>query len=151
MHRTTVATGSPQPGGFHLYMVASNNGDGKMCKERRTDGVCMIPLDQRGTHMPRGIPRSKSENGGPAGDKDLSKMEGVRRALNELGPDAMPADIISYVKRKFDMDLSATMASSYKSSISRKGAGKSGMVRKSRGPAPAAASAAAPAPSPRIS
>src|SRR5262249_29398519 len=85
-----------------------------------------------------------------SGDKGLSKMEAVRRALNDLGPKAMPADIISHVKQKYDIVLSSTMASSYKNSISRKGAGESGLVRRGRGAAPAAA-AAVPAPSPRIS
>jgi hypothetical protein len=73
--------------------------------------------------MPRGIPRNRA-NGGK-----LTKMEGVRRALAELGGyDASPKDIQSFLKSRFGINMDTAMISNYKSAL--KGASKSSMIRK---------------------
>lgn len=54
----------------------------------------------------------------------MSKMEAVRKALKELGKDAKPIQIQSYVKERFGIDMSADHCSNYKSVILRKSKGK---------------------------
>jgi hypothetical protein len=71
--------------------------------------------------MPKGIPKNQ-ENG-----KTISKMEGVRRALAELGNDAMPAAIQKHIKEKLGIQMDPNMISNYKSAI--KAAGKSAILR----------------------
>jgi hypothetical protein len=73
--------------------------------------------------MARGVPKKTQTD-----DKGITKMEAVRRALAELGQDAQPSDIQSYVKSKFGIDMEKTMISSYKTSL--KAAGKSALTRK---------------------
>jgi hypothetical protein len=71
--------------------------------------------------MPRGIPKNR-ENG-----KAISKMEGVRRALTELGNDAMPGAIQKHIKEKFGIQMDPNMISNYKSAI--KSASNSAIIR----------------------
>jgi hypothetical protein len=71
--------------------------------------------------MPRGIPKNQ-ENGKP-----ISKMEAVRRALADLGSDAMPVGIQKHIKEKFGVQMDPNMISNYKSAI--KAAGKSAIIR----------------------
>jgi hypothetical protein len=52
----------------------------------------------------------------------LSKMEGVRRALSELGKDAKPARIQGFVKERFGIEMSTDVVSTYKGDIARKAA-----------------------------
>lgn len=69
--------------------------------------------------MPRGIPKNK---------EGISKMEGVRRALAELGGDADNRDIEKFLKSEFGIDMDLKMLSSYKTKL--KAAGKSAVIRK---------------------
>ena len=71
--------------------------------------------------MPTGIPKNR-ENG-----KAISKMEAVRRALTELGNDALPAAIQKHIKEKFGVQMDPNMISNYKSAI--KSATKSAIIR----------------------
>jgi hypothetical protein len=59
-------------------------------------------------------------------------MEAVRRAMDGLGFDASPSEIQKYIKDNFDVDMSANMISSYKSTLRSK-AGLGGRRRKKRG------------------
>ncbi len=82
--------------------------------------------------MPRGIPKNKA---------DISKMEGVRRALAHLGNEAMPLEIQKYLKSEFGIDMDNSMISNYKSAV--KTAGKSAVLRTPAAARVAPASAAA--------
>jgi hypothetical protein len=63
--------------------------------------------------MPRGVPKNT---------EGISKMEGVRRALSELGTEAANKDIQTFLKSQFGIDMDSAMISSYKSNL--KAAGK---------------------------
>jgi hypothetical protein len=76
--------------------------------------------------MPRGMPKNRA-NGA------ISKMEGVRRALAELGKEAAPKEIHEFLKSKFGITMDPAMISNYKSSL--KSAGKTAMSRKPGRPA----------------
>jgi hypothetical protein len=52
----------------------------------------------------------------------LTKMEAVRRALAELGNDAMPARIKGFVKDRFDIEMTTDHISVYKGKILREAA-----------------------------
>jgi hypothetical protein len=71
--------------------------------------------------MPTGIPKNR-ENG-----QAISKMEAVRRTLNELGNEAKPVEIQRHVKEKFGIKMELNMVSNYKSSL--KTASKSAIIR----------------------
>ncbi len=77
--------------------------------------------------MPRGRPNAEQ-----SADPSKNKMEAVRRAMDGLGYDASPSDIQKYIKDNFDVDMSANMISSYKSTLRSK-AGLVGRRRKKRG------------------
>src|SRR5262245_39601606 len=47
----------------------------------------------------------------------LTKMDGVKRALAELGPDAKPLAIQDYVKKQFGIDVSTGVVSAYKKEL----------------------------------
>ena len=72
------------------------------------------------------MPRSRTNSAG------ISKMEGVRRALGDLGSDAKPLKIKDYLD-KHGIEMSASMISNYKSHLSRKAAGSSRITRKAAG------------------
>ena len=75
--------------------------------------------------MPRGIPKNKA-NG-------MSKMDGMRRALAELGGDAQNQDIHKFLKSQLSIDMDLKMISGYKTYL--KAASKSAAVRKPAAPA----------------
>jgi hypothetical protein len=71
-------------------------------------------------------------------------MEGVRRALGELGKDASTAEIQGFLRDRFGIEMSTKMVSSYKSALLRKDRARQQGGRKPReeaapqpGPAPA--------------
>jgi hypothetical protein len=72
--------------------------------------------------MPKGKKAAQSNSEG------LTKREGVRRALAELGPDAQPSDIQAFVKSRFGIDMDKALISSYKTAL--KAAGNKGPGRK---------------------
>jgi hypothetical protein len=74
--------------------------------------------------MPRGI--SKNTEG-------ISKMEGVRRAVAQLGYDAAPVDIKKFLKKEFGINMDRVAISGYKSAL--KTAAKSAKIRKPGRPA----------------
>ena len=47
----------------------------------------------------------------------ITKMEGVRRALTELGKDAMPLQMQKYLKERFGITMTVAHISNYKSTI----------------------------------
>jgi hypothetical protein len=63
-------------------------------------------------------PRKKKRKGRKSGK--ISKMEAVRRARSELGPDAKPKEIQEYVKKNFKIDMTTDHISTYKGDIQRK-------------------------------
>jgi hypothetical protein len=58
----------------------------------------------------------------PAAAKDtgISKIDAVRKALKELGKDAMPVKIQGYLKEKFGLEMTTSYVSVYKSHLLRK-------------------------------
>jgi len=75
--------------------------------------------------MPRGIPNNKA-NG-------MSKMDGMRRALAELGSDAQNQDIQKFLKSQLSLDMDVKMISGYKTYLKK--ARKSAAIRKPAAPA----------------
>ncbi len=61
-----------------------------------------------------------------APEKTISKMEGVRRALAELGADAQPIDIKNHLMEKFKIDMTTAHISNYKTSLARGKSSKKG-------------------------
>src|SRR5258708_39507410 len=78
---------------------------------------------------------------GQAGDQGISKMEGVRRALAELGSEAKPLEIKAFLKREFGITMEPNMISNYKSMI-KSGGSKSALIRRPGRPAAGAARSA---------
>jgi hypothetical protein len=79
----------------------------------------------------------------------MTKIEGVRLALAELGPDAKPLRIQAFVKERFGIDISTEVVSAYKKELARRG-GKARGRRKGKGrgrKAGARRKSAAPGPS----
>jgi hypothetical protein len=89
---------------------------------------------------------------GPAGSqpgkKPMTKMEGVRRTLRELGKNAMPLQIQDHLKKQFGIDMTVAHISNYKSEILRKKKGKGKRGRKAAAMIPAEAKASAPVSAP---
>jgi hypothetical protein len=50
----------------------------------------------------------------------VNKMDAVRKVLATHGKDTMPVEIVKFVKEEHGADMSADMASTYKSAILRK-------------------------------
>jgi hypothetical protein len=70
----------------------------------------------------------------------MSKMEAVRQALRELGPDAPIAKILPFIKERFNVVMSPEMAYNYKSTAKKQMRGGKRRGRKpGRKPAAAAA------------
>ena len=71
--------------------------------------------------------KQASEGAGQAAspEAEISKMEAVRRALAQLGDDAKPQQIHSFLKSNFRIDMEPNLISNYKSTLSRKAAGQS--------------------------
>ncbi len=83
--------------------------------------------------------------------EQISKMEAVRRALKEMGRDAMPAQMQPYIKQHFGHEMTTGHISTYKGDILRKrkggrkpaaegtapeeGAGRTAVVRQKAAPA----------------
>src|SRR6516164_3071097 len=81
--------------------------------------------------MPRGVRRNK---------ENISKMEGVRRALNELGHDAGNKSIQEYLESQFGIVMPTALISNYKSGL------KAAAARRSATPQPAQPAVSEPAP-----
>ena len=77
------------------------------------------------------MPRGKK-----AADGKVNKMEAVRQVIAKHGRKTMPVDIVKFVKEEHGADMSADMASNYKSAVLKKRKGK-------RGPKPGWKTAAA--------
>jgi hypothetical protein len=58
--------------------------------------------------MPRGIPKNK---------ESISKMEGMRRALAELGYETSTKDLQAFLESEFGIEMDTNMISNYKSSL----------------------------------
>jgi hypothetical protein len=69
--------------------------------------------------MPRGIPKNK---------EGISKMEGMRRAMAELGNDAAPMELQKFLKDELGIAMPTSLISNYKSTI--KSSGRSALIRK---------------------
>jgi hypothetical protein len=72
----------------------------------------------------------------------MTKVEAVRQALAELGPDAKPTQIQGHVKQKFNIDMSRDHVSVTKRQILNKAAGKKKPGKAGAKKLPAQASAA---------
>jgi len=83
----------------------------------------------------------------------IGKIEGVRRALKELGPDAKPGEIQGFVKKRFGIEMTKDHISVSKGDIRRQAAkkklaAKKAEARKEPAPQPLAEPAASPQPTP---
>jgi hypothetical protein len=72
----------------------------------------------------------------------LTKTEAVRRALDELGMDAIPADIQAFARRHFAIEISKKVVSIYKVKIARERSRRGRSGRKPKGGQTAAAAQA---------
>src|SRR4051794_3011753 len=63
----------------------------------------------------------------------MTKFDGVKRALADLGPDAMPLAIQGHVKKHFGIDISTAVVSAYKKELKAKAKSKPAAQKK---PAP---------------
>src|SRR5205807_1873238 len=70
----------------------------------------------------------------------LTKFEAVKRAQAALGKDAMPLALRDYVKKKYGVEISGEVASSYKKALKRK---QKTAAKPAAAPKPAVAKAAA--------
>lgn len=66
------------------------------------------------------------------GEKSVSQVKMVQKALEELGKDAKPLALQENIKTNFGKDLPTSIISNYKSVLKRKG-GSSGRGRRSGG------------------
>ena len=95
--------------------------------------------------MPRGRPKKQPEAQDQANGAArtragrINKMQCVRDALDEMGNDAQPKDIQGFLKRRFGLDMDTKFISTYKGTILKEAARKSGVTRR---PAAVAASSA---------
>jgi len=64
----------------------------------------------------------------------LTKFDGVKRALADLGPDAKPLAIQDYVKKQFGINVSTALISFYKKEL--KARAKRTAAKKKPGPKP---------------
>jgi hypothetical protein len=70
----------------------------------------------------------------------MTKMDGVRRALAQLGSDAKPLAIRNFVKQRFNIDISLDVVSSYKKDLARRALkAKAQAQPQAKAPAPAKA------------
>ncbi len=70
---------------------------------------------------------------GDSGEKSVSQVDMVKKALEELGADAKPLAIQESIKANFGKDLPTTIISNYKSVLKRKGGGAAVSVAAGRG------------------
>ena len=82
---------------------------------------------------------AQQEAGQAKGSQKITKMEAVRRALDELGPEAMPKAIQGFVMDRFGIEMNTDHISTYKGDIRR----KAGVQGKPRGRQPATQQSAA--------
>jgi hypothetical protein len=75
----------------------------------------------RRNSMPRGVPNKQTSNG-----KVIGKGEAVRRALAELGPNAMPTEIHEWVKSQFKIDVEPNSISAFKTMLKKRSGKKKG-------------------------
>jgi hypothetical protein len=85
--------------------------------------------------MPKGHPKQSTQ--AQSNGKVLSKTDAVRRALAEMGNDAMPLQMKDYIRRQMGVDMSTDHISNYKSKLLR-----AGNAKKKPGPKPKTAPAA---------
>jgi hypothetical protein len=78
------------------------------------------------------MPQDKAKASKQSNAEGLSKMEAVRRALGRLGSDAKPLAMKKYIHDAFGIDMDPNMISSYKSSVNKRLAGQSGLMRRGR-------------------
>jgi hypothetical protein len=78
-----------------------------------------------------------------AGGKGITKVEAVRRALEELGSDAKRSAIQGFLRERFGIEMSPDHISNCKGDLRRRGRGKKKPAGQKRG-----AQGAAPAPPP---
>jgi len=68
-----------------------------------------------------------------AGAVKVTQIEMVRTAIDELGPDAKPQPMQTFIKERFDTELAPNIISNYKSVLKRKGGIASGGAGGKRG------------------
>lgn len=77
--------------------------------------------------------KAKTEEQGNGGGEKVNKMDCVRQVLDQIGYDAKPKAIQEEVKNRFGFEMDANMISNYKSYLSKRASGQSGLMRGGRG------------------
>ena len=97
--------------------------------------------------MPRGRPKKQAEAPAPAqaNGESISKLEAVRRSLEELGNDAMPAALKDHIQKTFGLSMSPNHISNCKTLLVTKGRKGKRRGRKPKAAAEAVQEVAAPA------
>jgi hypothetical protein len=73
---------------------------------------------------------AEKKTGAEAKGNGITKMEGVRRALTELGRDTLPLQIQKYLKDRFGLTMTVAHISNYKSTILKPAAKKKPATKK---------------------
>lgn len=76
--------------------------------------------------MPKGYPKAKAPQTASANGKPISKMEAMRQVFDAYGSEIKPLEIQGHLKKQFGIDMSTTVISSYKTTITSKKKGKKG-------------------------
>jgi hypothetical protein len=123
-------------------MAAKTKATGPAFRGRPTQGVAATPST------------GKSLAGGTAKPGGMTKMDGVKQALAELGSGAKPLQIRDHLKRRFNIDISPDVASNYKKVIAKKAAKAKARPAANRGqpaaPQPASGTQSPPASVPKV-
>jgi hypothetical protein len=80
-------------------------------------------------------PQPKARANGREGVR-VNKMDLVRKALKRLGNDAKPKRIQGYLKKRYGLEMSNDMISTYKGNILKKAAGESRIIPQPEAAAP---------------
>jgi hypothetical protein len=122
---------------------------GKLLAKARGNGR---PAAKAAAPKPAAAASAAAPKTGAAPANGISKIEGVKRAMAELGPDAKPLAIKDYLKSRFGVEISGDVVSTYKKTVAKRGkTGRKPAATKGRPPAPKAVAATpqAPATAPR--
>ena len=95
----------------------------------RRRSVQFIP-QQVTTSMTQG---SKQGATAAANGKQLSKMECVRRVIKKMGIDVKPLEIQDRLKKKYQLDMSTSVISTYKNNVKKELKSKGGHPKKQKG------------------
>ena len=86
------------------------------------------PDTQEQANQTQDTPKPETRTNGQEGGVRVNKMDLVRKALRRLGNDAKPKRIQGYLKKRYGLEMSNDMISTYKGNILKKAAGESRII-----------------------